>query len=240
MVQLQPIELLSGILAIIVVFFSTLVGILIISRYFKHKQKSFLFIGLTWIGLVQIWWGISISTIYVLTTGSLLSDPMYMVMGNIFIPLTAIIAVLGFTELFAKSYQKKLVIPYIIYGVIFEIVFLYYIFTDYRVLGKVNSPVDATYYLFVIIFQIFCLITLIIISTIFTRISLRSDNPEIKLRGKLVLLGAYLFLIGAIFEIISDISIVILILGRLFLICSSFTFYSGLILPNWLEKMLKK
>lgn len=240
MVTLTPIELLNGTFALIIVFFSTLVGLLIISRYFQLKQKSFLFIGLTWIGLVEIWWGISISTIYVLATGSTLPDPVYMFIGNFFLPFTTVIAILGFSELTFKEKQKQVLIPYLIYGIIFEIVFIYFLLTDYTMLGKVNSPVDATYWIFVTIYQIVALLTFVVVGNFFCRTSLRSDNPEIKLKGKLLLLGINLFLFGAILEILSDISLIIMISGRILLIISSFMFYGGFLLPNWLKKLLKK
>jgi hypothetical protein len=78
----------------------------------------------------------------------------------------------------------------------------------------------------------------LITGTLFGRKSLRSDNPEIKLKGKLLIIAFWSFFIGAIFEIISHISIIILIVGRIILISSAIEFYSGFLLPNWMKKLL--
>ena len=237
---LTPIELLNGIFSLIIVFFSTTVGILISSRYFKHKQISLLYIGLLWIGLVSIWFAISIATLSILITGTQIPDTLYMFISNGFLPLTSIVGIMGFSELLFKEHQKKIVLPYIIYGAIFEIILVEYLLIDPYALGRLNSPVDATYGIFVTIYQIFLLLTFVIFSTLFARVSLRAENPEVNLKGKLILAAAYCFLAGAIMDIIGEISIVILITGRILLIFSSFLFYGGFVLPNWMKKLLKK
>ena len=232
-------QLINGILAIVTVVISISVGLRIASRYFEVKQRSFLLIGLTWIGLVSIWIGTSVSVIAALI-GPGIPDQLYMFIGNGFMPLTSIIAVMGFTDLFYKDKQRVLLILYVVYGIIFEFVFLFYLFTDYTVLGRVNSPVDASYGLFVTVYQVFCLLTFVILGTAFARVSLQSEKREIKLKGKLLLGGIYSFLLGALFDIIGEISIFILVVGRIFLILSSFLSYGGFLLPDLMKKVLLK
>lgn len=240
MVELETIELINGLFSIIVVILSSTVGIIIASKYPQTKQRSFLLIGIAWIGLVEIWWGVSISVLHVLITGNTLPDQLYMFIGNAFLPLESVLLITGFTDLFLKEKQKMIVLVYAIIGIAFEIYFLYFLFTDYSVLGTVNSPVDASYSIILTLYQILLLVTLLVIGTLFARISLRSEVLALKLKGKLLIAGLLSFIFGGILDIIGDISVVILILARILLMLSSFLFYGGFLLPNWMKKLFLK
>ena len=88
MVELTTFELINGIFSIIFVSISIFVGLRIASKYFKYKQRTLLLVGITWIGLVSIWFSHSLSTLLILTTGNGISDELYMFLGNALLPLT--------------------------------------------------------------------------------------------------------------------------------------------------------
>ena len=238
--ELTTIELLNGLLSILFVSISIILGATIVSRYFQHKQRTLLLVGLTLIGLTSIWYSSSLSVLLILTTGKGISDELYMFLGNGLIPITAILWMIAFTDLLVsnKENQKLILLIFGIYSALFEIYYLYFLFTNPSMLGEVLSPVDATYGMIVTVYQLSLVIFMVITGTLFGRKSLRSDNPEINLKGKLLIIAFWSFFIGAIFEILSHISIIILILGRIILISSAIEFYSGFLLPNWMKKLL--
>jgi hypothetical protein len=237
MVELTTFELINGIMSIIFVSISIIVGVKIASKYIKYKRRTFLLFGITWIGVASIWYSHTASVIIILTTGHEISDELYMFLGNAFLPITWFVWMIAFTDLVYKDKQKILLILSAIYGIIFEIYFIYYLFTDSSVLGELVSPVDASYNLIMTFYQISCLIYFLTTGILFARPSLKSDNPEIKLKGKFLLIAFISLVMGAVFEILSHISIFILIIGRLILISSSIEFYCGFILPKRVEKI---
>ena len=238
--ELQPIELINGIFSIIFVIISIIVGLRFIWTYIKYKQKTLLLVGLTWIGLVSIWYSSSISVILILTTGEGISDQLYILIGNGLLPITSFIWMLAFTDLMYKEQRRIILILFGAYNAIFEVIFLYYLFTNPSFLGEVISPVDATYGIFMTAYQFSMLILIIITGTLFSRESIKSQNPEVRLKGKFLLLAFYSLVLGAVLEIFSHISISILILARLILILSSITCYIGFILPNWIKRLILK
>ncbi len=223
--ELGTVELINGIFSMIFVAISIIVGAKIALKYPKFKKRVFLLVGFTWICLVSIWYSSSLSVLLILTTGNGISDQLYMLLGNGLLPITALLWMAAFTDFKYKDKQKILLTIVTIYGALFEIYFLYFLFTDPSVLGEVLGPVDASYNLVVTAYQISLLIILLITSTIFARESMKSDDPKIKLKGKLLLVAFYSFVIGGILEIISHLSIIILIIARLILISSSVEFY---------------
>jgi len=93
------------------------------------------------------------------------------------------------------------------------------------------------YKLIINLFLFSLLILFIITGTMLARESLKSDDPEVKLKGKLLFLAFYSFIIGSILDIFSSTSILLLTIARIVLISSAFTFYGGFILPNWMKKI---
>ncbi len=238
--ELTEIELFNGILSIIFVSISFAVGLRIVSKYIKIKQKILLFVGLTWIGLTSVWLAASISILSILITGKGLSEAVYMAIGNAFLPVTGILWVYAVTELLYKKRQKQMLSLLAAYGSAFDIYFLYFLATDISILGEVVGPVDARYNLIVSLFQISCIIIIVFTGLLIAKQSLRSSSSEIVLKGKFLVIAFFAFMVGAILEILSDISIVILIIGRLTLIISAIAFYGGFILPQSFKKLFLK
>ena len=79
-----------------------------------------------------------------------------------------------------------------------------------------------------------------ITGTILARDSLTSENPDIRLKGWFLIFSIYSFVGGAILEIFSSASIVILISAKIALVASALEFYCGFFLPTWVKKLLLK
>ena len=62
--NLTDVEILNGIFSLSIIIIFTILGLIIISRYFKHKRNIFIYVGFTWIGLAEPWYGSAISFLY--------------------------------------------------------------------------------------------------------------------------------------------------------------------------------
>ena len=246
----EPIDILNGTFALIMVVIYIYVGLRIIFKYFEVKQRVFLLVGITWIGLSEPWWGATISFLIGLTNdgvglfGTGTGDPslwaIYFFAGNILIPVTLNIWMLAFTDLLYKDSQKKICSIFIIYGAAFSAIFLYLLFTNPIEIGILETPTDSKYGGLVLIFLLSLIVIIIITGTLFARESIRSENPEIKLKGKLLRLAFIFFSIGAALDSAISLNAITLTISRLIMISSAIFFYGGFMLPEWMKKLLLK
>jgi hypothetical protein len=90
---------------------------------------------------------------------------------------------------------------------------------------------------------------MLITGTVFAQKSIKSENREVRLKGKL-LRGAFITftiaaildsLLGMIFENPTDplLSIMVVII-RIMLIISALEFYGGFLLPRWMKEILTR
>ncbi len=244
---LQPIEILNGTLSLIFVVISTYIGIKIVSKYREYKQRLFILVGLTWILLCEIWWASSISFLVALVNGVGLSPQIYFLIGNLLVPVTILIWLTAFTTFLDvnKRNKKIILISIAIYGIIFEIFLFYSLLTDITLFGRLDGPVFAVYTLFVTAFLISILLIFSITGILFARESLKSDNPEAKLKGKIFIVAVLSFTIGATLDALrrripAELLPLLLIITRIILTSSSIEFYFSFILPDWIKKRLKQ
>ena len=237
--ELTAVDYLNGYLDVLTAFISVLVGILIIKKYFVFKRKEFLLIGIACILVSEPWWPYLVSFILILLNQAPLSIEAHLFLGYGFIPIIIICWFMAITEFLYKEKQKLIVGIFSIYAIIYEILFLYLLFTDSTQLGTFSESgfLDIEYNVFMIVNQIIFIILILVNGTIFSFHSIKSENPDIKLRGKLLLLAFYSFTIGAALDIMSPFSIFTLIFARFLLFSSAFEFYGGFILPKWMRKL---
>lgn len=236
-------ETLNGVFSLIFVVISIFIGLTIISKYPKSKNRTVILVGLVWLGIVSSWYASSSSFLVALITGGdgfVSAPPYYFIIGASPLPITAFIWMVAFTDLLYRDKKKIILLIIGITGIIFEIALFTLLLIDHDLVGTVSSPVDAEYEFFVTSYQIFLVLLVLLSGILFARESLKSDTPEIKLKGKLLLAAFLSFVIGSILEILSGISIAILIIARLLLISSSIEFYGGFILPLWVQKLFLK
>ena len=68
--------------------------------------------------------------------------------------------------------------------------------------------------------------------------SIKSDTPEIKLRGKFLMAAFISWTFGAIADATLPLNFVTLPIIRIILITSAIEFYIGFVLPDWVKKRL--
>lgn len=240
---LSPIQIVNGIFSLIFVIISVIISILFLSKYRRYKSKLILLFGIVLLLLVSSWYASSSSfliALFINGTGYITTPKIYFVIGFVPLPIAAYIWSIVLTELVFQEKKKIFTSTFIIMGIIMEIVFFVLLGINPTLIGQVISPIDADYTLLFTLYQFFLVIYMLITGILFGMASLREDNTEIRLKGKLLIMAFVSFFIGAILEIISEISIVIMIIARLILISSSIEFYGGFMLPDWMKKLFLK
>ena len=245
-ISIQPIDYVNGISSLIYVSVSLLVGIIIMSKYLEYKQRAFLFVGLTWIGITEPWIPSSLSFLVALFTGTRgLNLSTYVLIGNIFVPLVLLCWLAAFTDLMYEGKKKSVLIIYAIIGVIFEAVFFLQFFSQPELIGvfhyeSTQLNIDIDYQFFVLGYLLFVIATMLITGVLFSRKSLKSNDPVIKLKGKLLFFAFLCWTIGAILDSSIPLNIVTLPVTRLILVLSSLLFYAGFMLPQWVKQLFIK
>jgi len=243
---LTQIELINGIFSLVFISIAIFIGLLIITKYFKYRQPLLLLVGFVWIIMSEVWWSSSFSFIAALSTGSGLTDEIYFFVGNLFVPLGILIWMKAFTDLIFKDKQKLILIIFTVICTLYYVTFIPIIFIDVSVIGEMRGVVDGNYTPIALVFLLTGLFAFVISGLIFAKESLKSDNWEIKLKGKFLALAFVLFGIGAGLDGLKPYFIspayldLALIIDRIILMFSAFSFYSGFILPRFIQKMFSK
>jgi len=242
---LTPFEILTGSLSLATVIISTIIGLRIISKYFTYKKRELLLVGFTWILLCEIWWSSAFSFLAAIITGQGFTPELYFTLGNIFVPVALILWLTAYTDFINKKNQKLIILIAAIVGLIYYILFFYFIFNDVTVIGIILNSVDAEYRPFAFGYLISVLLVFFATGINFARISMKSDNQEIKLKGKFLMLAVILFTIGAALDglkpyLFGAVLNVVLIINRIILILSGIAFYSGFLLPRWIKELIIK
>jgi hypothetical protein len=149
---------------------------------------------------------------------------------------------MAFTDLMYKEKQKIILALIVIYGIVYEIFFFFLFFTNISLLGEIGTggTFDTNYGLYIILNQMFLLLIVFVTGTIFARQSTKSSDPEVKLKGKLLLVAFYSFFLGAILDVLSQFSPFLLTTARMILIIAALAFYGGFILPDWLKRYFSR
>jgi len=180
----------------------------------------------------------------------------YFIIGNVFVPVALTCWVIAYTDMINKEKQNIAVVLILIFSVVFEGLFFYYFFMDINLIGEINPlrPFSADLGYFLAILLLISFLILFVTGFSFARKSIKSENKEVRLKGKLLQFAFIAFTIAAVIEkslrsfligaIFPDPTIlffsVMLVVMRLLLISSAIAFYGGFLLPDWMKKILTK
>ena len=229
-----------GITCIIISLVSIIIGLTLVLKYFKHKKSVLFFSGIAWIFMSEPWWTGAISFILVFIGLEPLSIELYFIISVCFIPFALLMWLTTVTELLYKEKQKLILVIFLIEGIIFEIFAIYFLFANDELIIIRQGPIDVNYLSFVLIYLFSVMVIILITGLLFAKESLKSDNKEIRLKGKLIALAFISFIIGGILDGVLEFNIITLLICRSIVISSGFEFYFGLLLPEWLKKLFIK
>ncbi len=172
--------------------------------------------------------------------GNLLDVVIYFFLANALIPIIHITWILAFTDFLYKEKQRIFLIIFGAEAIAFEILFLYFLFLDPSLIGTQIAPFYVEWTDFVIFYLLFSIALFLITGIMFARESLKSDNKEIRLKGKFLIIAFITFAIGTFIDAIGNLTEVTLVLARTFVIIGAFMFYLGFTLPRFIKEVLIK
>lgn len=247
------VDILQGSLSLVFVLISFIIGVIIISKYGKHKNRLFILVGLCWLILSTLWLPEAGSFLMSLIFQQTLATEWYFIMGIIFVPVALICWVIAYTDMINKQKQKLATVLIIIFSIVFEGLFFYYFFLDINLIGVINPlrPFSADLGYFLTILLLISFLVLFFTGIKFARKSIKSENKEVRIKGKLLLFAFIAFTIAALLEKVARSILigtvfmdpthpflsVMLVVVRLLLISSAIAFYGGFLLPRWMREI---
>jgi len=248
---LELVDYLQGSFSLIFVIISLIIGITILSKYPKFKSRLYLLVGISWIGVANPWMPDSISFLMNLFVQQSLDIGWYFIIGNCFIPIALIAWLTAFTDMIYRDAQKKVLIVSIVLSIIFEIVFFILFFLDMDLIGVINPsrPFTVEFDIFITVYLLLVILVMVITGVIFAQKSVKLEDREVRLKGKLLRAAFITFtvaaildsLLGSIFENPTDPFLsVLVVVVRILLIFSALEFYGGFLLPKWMKEIFMK
>ena len=241
---LELLEIVNGTFSIILVCVFALVGLRIMFIYRRQKQRVYLFVGFTLIGLGSPWLSSSVSFIvsFFNNDQGLTNLPViYFLLAMPMIALILLIWTMGFTEILYKESQRLFQNVSTIIVILVETWFLLFMILDPNGLVTLKtSPVNGNYSTLILIYILFSVSYLFYTGILLARSSIKLDNPEHKLKGYLLIMAFLLYIIGAIFDAVIDFTDLLLLLPRIVLLGAVFCFYCSFNLPKTIKKLFLK
>lgn len=248
---LELVDILQGSFSLIFVIISIVLGITILLKYFDQKNRLYLLVGISWIGVANPWIPDSISFLMNITVQQSLPVGLYFIIGNCFLPIALLTWFTAFTDMIKKDSQKRVLIITAILSILFEVVFFTLFFIDIDLIGVINPlrPFTVEFDIFITVFLICVIFAMLISGVIFAQRSIKVEDREVRLKGKLLraafitfTVGAILdSLLGTIFEDPADPFLaVMVVVVRILLIISAIEFYGGFLLPRWMKDIFMK
>lgn len=240
--QLTGFEIFYGSFTLASVIISTILGLFIALKYKTYKKIELLLVGITWILLASPYWSDAIQFITVGLFNVELGSPLYFFLANAFIAPIHITWGYTFTNFLFKKQQKKIMTLFGIEATLFEIVFIVVFFVNPLLIGDQKSVFVVEWAIWIQFYLLFSIIIFLITGFLFARVSLRAEDPEIKLKAKFLIIAFITFTIGTIIDVIGAESPteITIFFARIFVIVSSLCFYIGFTLPKFIKDLFIK
>ncbi|HEC37691.1 hypothetical protein LCGC14_0562650 [marine sediment metagenome] len=230
--------ILLGVFTLFYIAVVFIVGFIIILRYFQVRDKTFLYAGIGFIGIAFPWSGVALNFISSAFFGIIPPMELHFFLHGgmsgmfLFFWITAILNLSGISS----QKREKYVITTGIIAFIIEIMYLSLIFYDTTILGVLLNEIQVDYAPFSEFYLLLEMIIIVISGFWLAKKSLKADDKKVKLKGKLLLSGFFLFPLATTLEVLVPL-ISVIIAARILVIITMFLIYGGLILPKWMERL---
>ena len=133
--SLDAVEITSTIFSTILITVYIFIGFTIVSKYFKTKRRTFLYMGFSWISLSMIWWSTVINNIMIIVDPNSwgLTREVYFFISGTPIALSPILFSLAITNFTFKKYRRFILVTVISIGLIYEVLGYTFIFTNFYI-----------------------------------------------------------------------------------------------------------
>jgi len=104
---LELVDILQGSFSLIFVIISVVIGVTILMKYFDQKNRLYILVGISWIGVANPWIPDSISFLMNIFVQQSLQVEWYFIIGNCFLPIALLTWFTAYTDMIKKKAQKK-------------------------------------------------------------------------------------------------------------------------------------
>ncbi|TFG07552.1 MAG: hypothetical protein EU539_04585 [Promethearchaeota archaeon] len=237
---LSVIDYYNGITSLVFVVISFIIGLKLIHKYYKYKVAELGLVGLTWLGVCEVWIPTAVSFITVLFFGLTLSPELYFILAFTYMPIAMLFWLIAITKLLYQEKKALILTSYLIYALTFEIILFYLLLTNPSCIGERVRLLEATYTMWMYAYLVSIASIFFITGILFAWKSLKSDNKETKLKAKFLLTAQITLYIISLLEAFFTHGPMTFIIYKIFLISSAFEFYLSFFLPEWLKNILSR
>ena len=237
-------EMIQGLFNSIFVVITIYIGLIFISKYFQHKNSNLYLFGIFWIGAAFFFVFIPIQWILLFFEITIHDWAYYLVMYPT-VPVIAFVWLTAVTRLLYFKRRTLFLRAFALMAIVFEILFFTSLFIDDRLIATRPGYFYIEMTPFAIFYIVFLMSFILIPGIMFGKSSLDSDEPEIRMKGKLIIISIFLFAGGAATDLFIPplnldlvIKAIITIIARVFMSSSGILFYIGFMLPSWSKKIL--
>jgi len=244
MVELNSFEIFVGILYLIHSIFNIFLGLMMIKKYFRSKVKELIFMGIAIIivASTMVLSG-AISFILILIVGEGLSNELWFFISVGFVPLGVFCWMIVFTNYVYKKKQKFVLSIIAIWALIYEIIFLFFLFTNTSKIGVKVSPLFGRLEPFFLLNGAVLIIVILITSIFFYLECRRSSDLETRLRGNLFLICFVLCLIPNLIlmsQLFFPVPVFFILISFIIITIYILPLYWTFVLPDWLKNIFIK
>ncbi len=248
---MEVVDVLQGSFSLIFVVISLIIGITILTKYFEHKNRLFILVGISWIGVANPWIPDSVSFLMQLIVQEWLPRGWYLIIGNVFIPIALLTWLMAYTDMIKRKAQKKVVLITVLLSILFEIAFFILFFINMDLIGIIDPerPFTVVFGDFITVYLLVVILVMVVTGVSFAQKSVKSDDREVRLKGKLLRAAFLTFTVAAILDsllgtIFEDPTVpllaIMVVIVRILLIFSAIEFYGGFLLPRWMKEIFMK
>jgi hypothetical protein len=238
----------SGITAFLSVILGYILGFQVLIKYIKTKQFLILNFFFCIIFTLSPWYPSGLGYLYWLITGSVLNYEIYVLLGNVAVPIAIIAWLYVYLYTLKPNKIKIYLICYGLISLIFEFYLIYFLFIApgaplvefLGVFDDLTNPIDIDYKGFVLAYLGSSILLACITGVHFSIRSMKNeDSVEIRWKGRFLLVAFILFGFSAIFDAIIEMNPLVLIIIRILLVISNIFFFMGFLLPSWTKRIFK-
>jgi len=245
--ELNELAEISGITAAIALTIGFILAFIVLGKAIRTGQRILFLFFLCVVFTLSPWYPSGGGFVYWVLTGEPLDYWAYVLIGTVGIPI-AILAWLDVYMTTIKPEKKSKVLwTYAIVSIIFELYMVYFLFlapdapveSMLGVFKAEDNFIDIDYKGFVLVYLALSIVLAVTTGVHFSITSMKiEDNPEIRYKGKFLLIAFLLFGFCAISDAVIPMTPILLVIVRFLLTACTFFYYLGFILPKWTKKLL--
>ncbi|TFG00241.1 MAG: hypothetical protein EU541_02815 [Promethearchaeota archaeon] len=218
--------LILGIATLIYVFVTLLISGKMVYRGAKSKNRSIIYMGISYFGLGSCWFGVCLNFLFVLMFNMIPYWELHFLLHGAIAPIALIFWIAAMTELL--MYREELRDIILIFATILaftaESIYIIIVFTNIDLLGTPVAPIQVDYGIFSYIYLTTLLSIFLFFGLMFVKESLTASGPGIRLKGRLLAASFLLFTIASFLEVFFE-DIWIFIVARIIVMTSAIFFY---------------